>query len=168
MEPARGERCLSGQRRGPAAPEEIESHPWIRNPSISLQLPQPGDENGDPPGRYRPARCGNPKPTGWLLIGWSSCSQCAARISPRDNVEVPLPPGRIGSYPRIRNPSISLQLTPTTWGRKRGSPRVDTAPHCVKIPTILAGWKLAGAHGASGRRGLLLWPTSRSHRARGG
>ena len=110
MEPARGESCPSRQRRGPAAPEEIGYHPRIRNPSISLQIQQPGDENGDPPGRYRPARFGIPNSTGWLLIGWGSWSQRAARVAPLSNVEVPPHPGRIGSYPRIRNPSIYLQL----------------------------------------------------------
>ena len=109
MEPARGESCPSGQRRGPAAPEEIRSHPRIRNPSMHLPLQQTGDGNRDPPGRYRPAWCGNPNPTSWLLIGWGPWSQRAARVAPRDNVEVPPHPGRIGSHPRIRNPSISLQ-----------------------------------------------------------
>ena len=103
-------------------PGRMRSRLRIRNPSIFLQLQQPGDENGDPPGRYRPARCGNPNATGWLLIVWRSWSQRAASVAPRDNVEVPPHPGRIGSYSRIRNPSISLQLTPTTWGRERGSP----------------------------------------------
>ena len=48
------------------------SHPRIRNPSIPLPLRQPGDENGDPPGRNRPERCGNRSPTGRSLIGWGS------------------------------------------------------------------------------------------------
>ena len=69
MEPARGESDPSGQRRDPAAPEKIGSHPRIGNISVSLQLQQPGDENGDPPGRYRLPGCGNPNPIGWLLIG---------------------------------------------------------------------------------------------------
>ena len=67
MEPARGDSCPSGQRRGPAAPGEdkgrISSHRRVRNPSIYLQLQHPGDVNADPPGRYRPARCGNPNHT---------------------------------------------------------------------------------------------------------
>ena len=114
MEPARGESFPSGQRRGSAAPKEIGSQPRIKNPSVSLQLQQPGDENDVPPaGRYRPAWCGNPKPTGWLLIGWGSWSQRAARASPWANAEVPPHPGRIRSHPRIRNPSPCLQLQQT-------------------------------------------------------
>ena len=37
---------------------------------VYLQLRQHGDESGDPPGRNRPARCGNPSPTVRSLIGW--------------------------------------------------------------------------------------------------
>ena len=103
-------------------PGRIGSQPRIRNPFKYLQLQQPEDENEDPPGRYRPARGGNPNQTGWVLIDWDSWSQRAARVAPRDNVEAPPHPGSIGSHPRIRNPSISAQLTPTTRGRKQGSP----------------------------------------------
>ena len=39
----------------------IGPHPRFSIPSIHLQLRQRGDENGDLPGRNRPARCGNPK-----------------------------------------------------------------------------------------------------------
>ena len=48
----------------------IGPHPRFSNPSIHLQLRQRGDENGDPPGRNCPARCGNPNPAGRSLIGW--------------------------------------------------------------------------------------------------
>ena len=73
-------------------------------------------------GSIPPRTVWEPNPAGWLLIGWGSWSQGAARVTPLANVEVPPHPRRIGSSPRIRNPSISLQLSPTTWGRKRGSP----------------------------------------------
>ena len=63
---ARGKSCPSGQRRGLAAPEEDTFSSRVRNPSISLQLQQSGDENTNPAGRYRPRRCGNPNPTGRL------------------------------------------------------------------------------------------------------
>ena len=87
MEPARGESCPSGQRRGPAAPGEdkfpspvqkplhIYTTPTTRErkrrspgsiPPRRMWKPQP---TADPLGRYRPAGCGNPNPTGWLLIG---------------------------------------------------------------------------------------------------
>ena len=41
-------------------PGRVISHPRVINPSIHLQTQQTGDKNGDLPGRYRPARCGNP------------------------------------------------------------------------------------------------------------
>ena len=50
-------------------PGKIGPHPRFRNPSKHLQLRQPSDENGDPPGRNRLARCGNPNPAGRSLIG---------------------------------------------------------------------------------------------------
>ena len=46
-------------------PGRIGSHPRIINLSIHLQLQQTGYENGGPPGRYRPARCGNPNQAGY-------------------------------------------------------------------------------------------------------
>ena len=49
-------------------PGTILSHPRIRNPSRHRQLRQPGNENGDPRGRNRPARCGNPSTTGRSLM----------------------------------------------------------------------------------------------------
>ena len=114
---------LWSQRTARAAPwhnVEISPHPGrighhlrIRNPSISLQLQQPDDENGYAPGRHRPAPCENLNHTGWLLIGLGSWGQRAARVAPRDNAEVLPHQGRISSHPRIRNPSISLQLQQT-------------------------------------------------------
>ena len=108
MESARGESCPSGQRRGPVPPGE-DKFPSPDQKSIQTTH-KPGDENGDPPVRYRPARCGHPNPIGWLLIGWGSWSQRAARVALRADVDVLPHPGRIGSHPRIKNPSKSLQF----------------------------------------------------------
>ena len=112
MKPARCENCPSGHRRGPTPPGEdrVSSPEWK---SFHISTNRLGDENGDPSGRYRPARCENLNHTGWLLIGGDSWGLRAATVAPRDNVEFPPHPGRIGSYPRIINHSISLQLTPT-------------------------------------------------------
>ena len=110
VEPTRGESCPSDNVEVPPHPGRTGSRPRIINPSISLQFQQPGDENGDFPGRYRPARCGNPNPTHRLLIGWGSWRQRAARVSPRANVEFAPLTRKIRSHPRIRNPSIPLQL----------------------------------------------------------
>ena len=71
----------------------------VRNPSKPLQLRRTGDENVDPPGRYGPARCGNPNSTGRSFLGWGVWSQSH--------------PERIGPHPRIINHSIHLQLRET-------------------------------------------------------
>ena len=147
----------------PPNPGRIISHPRIRNPSIFLQLQPPGDENGDLPGRYRPARYGNPNPTRWLLNGGGSWNQRAAGVAPRDNVELPPHPERIRSHPRIRNPSKSLQIQ-QTGGENADPPGRYRPAGCGKTPTQLAGcW-----HGATARRELPLGPTARSRRTRGG
>ena len=112
--PQPGVRGASAQRH----PGGIWSHPRVGNPSIHLKLQQTGDENGDPPGRYRPARCGNPNPAGRSLIGWGS------RIKPAS-------PGDDRVPPRIRNSSIHLQL------RQPG----DRPARCGNpSPTGLIGW----------------------------
>ena len=99
----------------PPQPRRIRSHSRVRNPFRSLQLQQPREIKADPPGRYRPAGCGN-QPN-WLVADCGSWSKLAARVASLANVEVPPHPGRIGSHPQIRNLS-----TQTTRGRKRRSP----------------------------------------------
>ena len=48
VEPARGESCPSGQRRGPDAPGEDKVHPRIRNPAISFyNCNNPGTNKAD-------------------------------------------------------------------------------------------------------------------------
>ena len=69
MERARGESCPSGQRRGPTAPGE-DKFPSPDQKSFYVPAnPTTRDGNEFPPGRYRPAGCGNPIPTWWLLLG---------------------------------------------------------------------------------------------------
>ena len=70
-------------------------HPLVGNPAISLQL-QPRDETEHPPGRYRPAECGNPNPTGSLPIGWGSYDMEPARGEnfPSGQRRGPAAPGR--------------------------------------------------------------------------
>ena len=89
----------------PPHPGRIGHNPRFRNPSIDLQIRQTGDENGDPPGRHRPARCGHPNPTSRSLIGWGS------RIKPA-------PPGD-DRFPSPDHESFHTFTTPTTWRRKR-------------------------------------------------
>ena len=89
-------------------PGKTGSHPRVTNPSINVQLQQTGDESGDPSGRYRSARCGNPKPTGSLLIGWGS------------RFEEPAPPGE-DQVPFPDQKSFHTFATPTHCARKRWS-----------------------------------------------
>ena len=79
-------------------PVRTRSHPRIRNPSTYPQLQQIGDENGGPPGRYRPARCGNPNL--WVVQ--------------------PAPPGK-ESVPSSDQKSFHTSTAPTNQGRKRWS-----------------------------------------------
>ena len=48
----------------------VGPHSRFSNPTIHLQHRQREHENGDPPGRNRPARCRNPSPINRSLIGW--------------------------------------------------------------------------------------------------
>ena len=105
--PSRTGRSLTGLGSciKPAHPGEFHSR--IRNLSIPLQLRQPGDESGDPPGRNRPARCGNPSPTGRSLLAG-------------DRRE-PARPGE-DQFPSPGQKSVHMSTAPTTRGRKRRSP----------------------------------------------
>ena len=110
-------RAAGGAPRGnptiPTHPGRRGPHPRPRSPSLYLQLRQLADEDGDPPGRHRRARCGNPNPTDRLLIAWGS------RIKPTlagDN-----------GVPSSDHKSFHTCTTVI--------PRVDTAPHGVETPT---------------------------------
>ena len=83
-------------------PMKIGSHDRMKCISVSLQLQQTGDETGDPPGRYRPARCENPNSTVSLLnlnlnLGFSE----------------PVPPGQ-DKVSSTHHEYFHTSLTPTT------------------------------------------------------
>ena len=107
----------------PPHPGRISSHPQIRNPSIYLQRQQPGDENGDPPRRYRPAQCGIPNQTGGLLIGWGSWSQ-----RPAGGHGCPSGQGRVRAadgdvkVPSPHQKYFHISTVPTNRGSRRWSP----------------------------------------------
>ena len=72
VEPAHCESCPSGQRRGPAAPWE-DNFPSPDHKFFHIStIPTTRGRNGDSPGRYCLARCGNSNSTGRLLICWGS------------------------------------------------------------------------------------------------
>ena len=100
----------------PPHPGRIGSHLRIRNTSVSLHLEQPGDENAYLPGRYRPAQCGNPNHTSWLLIGWVSWSQRMARVA--------LEPTPSAAHGEVKVPSpdqksIHISATPINRGPRQ-------------------------------------------------
>ena len=87
------------------APGEERIKPPDEKSLHSLQHRQARDGNGDPPGRNRPARCGNPSSTGRSLIGWGSFIE-------------PAYPGE-DRFPSPDCKYFHSFTTPTTWGRKR-------------------------------------------------
>ena len=84
-------------------PGRTRSHLRIRHLSIHLQLQQARDENGDPPGRYRLAKCGT-----WLA-----------------------PPRKDNLPPTDKKSCMNLQLQQTR-GENSVILRVDKAPHAVE------------------------------------
>ena len=78
------------------------SHTWIINHSRHPQLQQIGDENGDSPGRYRPARCGTPNlrfvesaPLGEDMAQSSAHKYCHVSTTPMNPGRKRLSPGSI-------------------------------------------------------------------------
>ena len=85
--------------RGASAPGEDRFHPRIINPSIHVQLRRIGDENGGPPGPYRPARCGN------SISGHAICGLAlavSAQWGEEDSVKL--------HQPRSSRPTINYQV----------------------------------------------------------
>ena len=73
MEPARGESCPSGQRRGRAAHgEDKVQSPDQKSFHISTTPTNyRNQDDGDHMGRTRPTRCGNPN-SGYTFVDWWS------------------------------------------------------------------------------------------------
>ena len=116
-------------------PRKTMRRPRARNPSIHLHLQQPRDENGNPPGRYRPQGVKIPTPPADSKFGWgSSGSQRAMRVSPRDKVEVPSRSGTITSHPRASSPSTHLQLQQP--GNETGHPSGRFRPARCANPNL--------------------------------
>ena len=110
MEPARGESCPSGQRRGPAEPTEDRfpspDHKSFHTSTTSRTRGRKRRSPGSIPHR----RVWKPRPH-WLVAGWMGLmEQRAAVVASRDNVEISPHPGSIGSHPRIQTFSLYLQL----------------------------------------------------------
>ena len=109
MEPARGESCPSGQRRGPAAPGE-DSIPSPGQKYIHISTTPTRRRTRRSPGSIPPRRVWKPQPH-WVIADWLGLMEPgAAKVAPRANAEVPPHPGRIIFHPRVRIPSISIQI----------------------------------------------------------
>ena len=108
----------------------------------TVQLWPTGDENGDPPGLYRPARRGNPNPTGWSLIGWNLWSQWHSE--------------KIGVHPWIILPSLELQLQRTGDGNSDPSDRYRPAQcgNQLRVRLLWAG--VGGPHSLGARRSSMF------------
>ena len=140
VEPTRRESCPSRQYRRPAALREEKFLSRDHKSFLVSTTPKTKDEDADPPGRYRFPRCGNVNRIDGLLIRWGSWSHRAARVSPRDNVEVP-PIPREASVLCPDQTSFYISITNLSkLGTKSGILRVEYAPHVMEPPTTLAGW----------------------------
>ena len=75
--------------------------------------------------------------TNRLLIGLGPRSQRAARVAPRDKVEVPQHSESMSFHPEIRNSSIHIQFQIAR--DEIGDFPGHVAPPCVETPTQLGG-----------------------------
>ena len=113
--PQPGVRRASATQGGQDLIPGSEIPPYIYNSS------ETGDKNGGPPNRYRPARCGNPNPTGFLPTLNLGCLDPAA--PGEDNMSSP------------DHKSFHTFTITTNRGGNGGAPWVDTAPHDGETPT---------------------------------
>ena len=102
----------------------IGHHPRFSNPPIHLQLRQRGGENGDSPGRNRPARCGNPSPTGRSLTCWGSY------------IEPPHP--EEDTFPSPNEQILLKRCNSDNLGTKSVIPRVENDQNGVETPFPVA------------------------------
>ena len=100
--------------RNGGRPWRITSHPWIRNPSMHLQLQQTGNRNGGPPGNTA-----------------TQSEQTSIRASWSQHY-----PGRIRSHLGITNPSIHLQFQQTGYEKSDPPGRYRIARCGNPNPTV--------------------------------
>ena len=142
MESARCKTCFSGQRHGPAAPREDKFPSPSHKPSHISTTPTTRGRKCRSPGSTPPRRVWKPQPN-YLIANWLRLMETSRGEScPSGHRRGLTAPGEDRVFPRIRNPSISLQLTPTTWGRKRRFPG-SILPRTVWKPQphrLVADW----------------------------
>ena len=139
LEPARGESCTSGQRRGPAAPAEDKflslGNKSLHISTTSLTLARIRRS----PGSMPPRMVRNPQPN-WVIAHWLGLMEPARGESCLSGQRRRLAtPGKHGvSSPDSKPFHISADNS-SNLGSKTGIPRVDTATHGVVTLTTLAG-----------------------------
>ena len=161
--------CWSGQvlwiQRAASVPPQV---PSLDQKSFHVCTTSTvGDENEPPRVDTVPQGVETPL-SFWLIVyfSWGSWSQRAARVAPRDNVEVRPRPGMITYHLLIRDPSIHL-LTLTARGRKRTSPGRYRHTRCGSPNPTGSMLIFLGAHGSSARRELPVATTARYRHTRG-
>ena len=167
MEPARGESSPSGQRRSPAAPGEDKfPSPGQKSFRISTTPKRRGRKRRSPRS-ILPRRVWKPQPH-WVIADWLGLmEQSRSESCPSGQRRGPAAPGEYWVLSPDQK-SFHISITNSNNLRmKTKIPRVDTAPQGVQTPTQLARCRLTEALGASARRELSLWPSSRSRRTRG-
>ena len=121
MEPACGESCLSGQRRGPAAPREDNIlSPDENSLHVSTTPTTRGRKQRSP--RSRPPRKRwKPQPH-WVIADWLGLTVPARGEScPSDQRRGPAAPGE-DNFPSPNMKSFHISTTSLTRERKRRSP----------------------------------------------
>ena len=121
MEPARGESCPSGQRRGPAAPREDKLTSPGQKPFHISTTPTTQGRKHRSPGSIPSRRVWKPQPN-WVIADWLGLMELARGEScPSGQRRGPAAPGE-DKFPSPGQKSFQISTTPKTRERKRRSP----------------------------------------------
>ena len=118
MEPARGESCPSGQRRGPAAPGEYNFQSPGQKPFHISETPTTRGRKRRSPGSIPPRRVQKPQPH-WVIADWLGLMKLTRGEScPSGQRRSPAAPGE-DKFPSPGQKYFHISTTPTARGRKR-------------------------------------------------
>ena len=132
MEPARGQSCPSGQRRGPAAPGKDTFLSPDQKPFHISSTPTTRRRKRRSPGSIPPRRVWKPQPKR-LVANWPRLMESArGKNCPLGQSRVPAAPGE-DKFPSPGQKSFHASTNPAIRGGKRRSPG-SIPPHRV--------WKL--------------------------
>lgn len=164
--PARGESCLPGRRRGPAAPRDSKVSCLDHKSSRTSATPT-NNPGTDLPGSIPPRSVWKSRPHG-LIYDWLMLMESARGEScPTEQRRGPSAPGN-DIVPSTDQVFSHTSPTPTTRGQKQTSPGSILCRKVWKSQPYRLTFDLAGAHhGASAPREFPLGTTPRCHRTRG-